>query len=193
MGTEFKNIILGGAIVYNVEKAGIKRDKNNNPIYCVWLKGGAYAEYPEQKPEPVFSYYAKDNDSGITHSITEKTYKSNKTKKDGREYTFTKEQDDQPVLSSEKVHEYEGTEYYQQVINGFKGIKLSGTENPDGIYISNTTDAEIVTDNDKCKDGVNILINCKNIKYQIQQGYDNLSRWVGYKKKNGYFAEFKDK
>ena len=193
MGNEIEPIVFGGATVYNAEKTDVRYDEKNKPIYCVWLEGGAYAEFSEQKPEPVFSYYAKDNDSGITHSITEKTYKSNKTQKDGIEYTFTKEQDKQPVLSSAKFSEYEGTQYYQQIINGFKGIKLYGTEHPDGVYISNTSNAEIFTDNDKNKDGVNILVNCKNIKYHIQQGYDNLSRWVGYKKKNGYFAEFKDK
>ena len=193
MGTELKNILFGGAAVYNVEKAGIVKDNKGDTIYCVWLKGGAYAEYPEQTQRNIVSYFAKDKESGITHPITEKTFLSNKTEKDGREFTFFKDVEEYPTLSSEKLTEQNGVEYYKQLINGFNGIKIRGTEHADGIYLSNTKNAGVVTNNDSQKDCINIMVNCKDIQYNHEPGVDEIVRWVGYEKKNGYFGDFKEK
>ena len=88
MGNGIDPIIFGGAKVYNAEKTEVKYDAKNKPIYCVWLDGGAYAEYPQQKQEPVVSYYAIEVETDMAYPITEKTYKSNVTTKDGIKFKF---------------------------------------------------------------------------------------------------------
>lgn len=193
MGNEIKNILFGGVKVYHVEKADVKHDEKGNKTYCVWLEGGAYAEYPQQQKEPVVSYYAKEKNTDVIHQITEKTFKSNKTKKDGEEYEFKAISNDCPSIATSLVEQSDGHTYYEHTIDGLKDIKFVGSPHNDGIFLTNTSKAEIISDNDKEKDGVNIMINCKNIKYQIEDGLDVVSRWVGYDKGNGYFPKFESK
>ena len=192
MGNDVKPIIFGGAKVYNATKTEVRFEGNHKNIYCVWLDGGAYVEYPKQKQEPVVSYFAKDVSSGTVHQITEKTFNSNQTEKDGIKYEFEKVIEECPSISSELVLERNGKKYYNQVIDGFNGIDFRGTQNPDGIYISNSSNAKIKTDNDFEKDIVTILPNCSNIKCSPEKRVDIVSKWSGYKENGGYSAAFKE-
>ena len=146
----------------------------------------------EQKNRNIASYYAKEVESGITHPITKSTYDSNKTNKDGVEHEFKVDIEEYPSLSSDIVGKFEGKDYYEYFINGFNGITFTGSQNPENIYISNTTSADIVVDNDKERDNVNIMVNCKKIKPHVDGIFDAIARWSGYEKKNGYFANFKN-
>ena len=191
MGNEIEPIIFGGAKLYNYEKKDVKYDNKNNPIYCVWLPNGVYAEYPEQKNRNIASYYATEVKSGITHPITKSTYDSKKTTKDGTEHEFKVEVEEYPSLDANVIGKVEEKDYYEYFVDGFNGIKVEGSQSPENIYISNTTDADIIADNDKEKDNVNIMINCKKVKAHVDKFIDSISRWAGYEKKNGYFANYK--
>ena len=191
MPDEVKAVLFGGAVIYDVVKTDVKYDEKNKPVFCVWLPNGVYAEYPEQKNRNIVSYYAKDIESGITHSITKSTYDSKKTKKDGIEHEFKTETEEYPSLYSSVAGDVDGKDYYEYFVNGFNGIKFEGSQNPENIYVSNTENADIIADNDKEKDNVNIMVNCKKVRAHVDKFLDSVSRWAGYDKKNGYFAKFK--
>ena len=189
MGNEIEPIIFGGAKVFNATKTKVKQDAKKQPVYCVWLEGGAYAEYPEQKTEPVPSYYAKDLHKRSFHPITEKDYKEGKTTKDGWEYEFSVEYDSQPTMYSEKDKYYPDMNVYEESFNGFKGLTVYGSKNGDTMYIKNTSNARVVVNNDKERDIVNISVDCKNVN--VRKGAaDEISRFIGYDIGGGYSNKF---
>ena len=195
MPREIETIMFGGVRVGNAVKTEVKTDpKTNEKIYCVWLKGGAYAEFPQQKEAPVVSYYAKDLDSGITHQITKEVFESGKTEKDDYEYAFEKRIDPTPALYSyDETDIFSGKTYYEETAYGFSRLKLTGSPDySDSIHIRDSRNSMIIVNNDNYQDGVNIGVNCPVVNPFYNMKQDTVSRFVGFQEDEGYFPQFRD-
>lgn len=193
MGKEIEAIMFGGVRVGNAEKTEVKIDPTTNQkIYCVWLKGGAYAEFPQQSGEPVISYFAKDLNSGISHQITKEVFNSGKTEKDGNDYVFERRIDPTPAIFSYDAEDFFTEEtYYEETAYGFDGLKLTGSPtHTDSIHIRDSKNSTIIVDNDNKSDGVNIGVNCPNVRPKVTKGLDSISRFIGFKEDEGYFHDF---
>ena len=185
MGNEIEAIKFGGAEIYNAKKTGVRLDENNRKVYCVWLENGAYAEYPEQYPDSNISYYAKDKKTGEYLNITEKVFDSGKTEKDGREYSFEKYVSS-PYIDFTKVDCGDGSFYYEYYVQGFDGLKLTGSPVQDLVNLTNVSNSQVTLDNDNIHDHLVSGINCKNIVSFLTEKLDTKAVFKGFAKGRGY-------
>ncbi len=188
-----QTIFLGGATVKDCLKSDIRYDRGK-PVYCVWLREGIYAEYPEQSNQNIKSYYARDKQSSISEPITESIYKKGENMKDGKEYIFEVDTNLFPTITCTPIAGDNDEKCTIGIIDGFDGITWKGgPDSADNIYVSNSKKVHIITNNDDRTDYISLMINCKSCKLDYTQGVDVISRWKGYKKGNGYNPKFADK
>lgn len=191
MGNEIEPIKFGGANVYNAERTEVKYDSDNKPIYCVWMKSGAYAEYPEQGQRVYESFYAKDVNSGDICKINQKIYDSGKKVKDGKEYEFFTIKESAPNLSEFLLEDSEWGKEYKQVIDGFTGLKFNGSQTTDKVYLYDITDVEVNVNNDEYHDEVYKGIGAKNVNVNFTKGKDLNYKFNGFVRGGGYINEYK--